>query len=191
MRGGRGREDDGIFKRKMWSTDRSNTHTHTHTHTTTTTPSHKSTSDHSKMSYPPTKTLRLSGSFDFFNVNTRTHTQVGENDLSFKLVKNRAGGWNVDGRGRNAYGNFFLTGELDENGRDIELYKHFPPRNTAASKKGVASPKALLPSPAAAALLEANPPPALPPAKPIEPLRPDEIQMEEGLEPTKEPIDAK
>mmetsp|Transcript_6577 Transcript_6577/g.12657 ORF Transcript_6577/g.12657 Transcript_6577/m.12657 type:complete len:543 (+) Transcript_6577:383-2011(+) len=100
---------------------------------------HTSSQEHSKMAYPPEKTLRLSGHFMFWVQATQTHNKVGENDLSFKLVKNSAGGWNVDGRGRNAYGNFFLTGTLDGNGRDIELYKHFPPRNSQSKAR---SPKA-------------------------------------------------
>ncbi|GMH81390.1 hypothetical protein TL16_g08915 [Triparma laevis f. inornata] len=142
---------------------------------------HKSGTPFSRHVYPPEKQVRLAGWFEFWNLGTQSTTKVGENDISFKLVGNKEGGWNVEGRGRNQYGTFFLTGTLDKDRKSIELYKHFPPR-PVASKKPDRPRNANLSPPKL---------PALPLTEPVIllPCTLEEIELEPNSETCKEPID--
>ena len=89
----------------------------------------------------PSQSRRYSGWFKLVQADGST-VEVKENDVSFKLIKNSAGYWNVDGRGRNAYGMFTLTGTLDK-AHNLELYKHFNAR-VSKPKKGPAAPASSL-----------------------------------------------
>ncbi|CAM9094015.1 unnamed protein product, partial [Scytosiphon promiscuus] len=51
-------------------------------------------------------------------------TKVEEKDLHIAFVRNSAGGWNVDGRGRNVYGSFTITGRLGAD-RQLEVYRAY------------------------------------------------------------------
>lgn len=50
--------------------------------------------------------------------------KVDENDLHLSFARNSAGGWNVDGNGRNIYGMFTITGLLGTN-RKLEVYRAY------------------------------------------------------------------
>lgn len=51
-------------------------------------------------------------------------TKVEEKDLHITFVRNSAGGWNVEGRGRNVYGTFTITGRLGSD-RQLEVYRAY------------------------------------------------------------------
>ncbi|CAN0087360.1 unnamed protein product, partial [Hapterophycus canaliculatus] len=51
-------------------------------------------------------------------------TKVEEKDLHIAFVRNSAGGWNVEGRGRNVYGTFTITGRLGPD-RQLEVYRAY------------------------------------------------------------------
>ncbi|GMH51267.1 hypothetical protein TrST_g10859 [Triparma strigata] len=142
---------------------------------------HKSGTKMERMDFPPVKQVRLAGWFEFWNLTTQSTTKVGENDISFKLLKNNGGGWNVEGRGRNQYGTFFLTGTLEPDGKTIELYKHFPPR-PVASKKPDKPRTAVEAAPPVSAL-------PLPPPVVIDPPTLAEIELSDDLPLYTEPRD--
>lgn len=51
-------------------------------------------------------------------------TKVEENELHLAFAKNSAGGWNVEGSGRNVYGPFSITGRLGAD-RRLEVYRAY------------------------------------------------------------------
>lgn len=51
-------------------------------------------------------------------------TKVEENELHLAFAKNSAGGWNVEGSGRNIYGPFSITGRLGAD-RRLEVYRAY------------------------------------------------------------------
>ena len=87
---------------------------------------HKSGTKFDKFVFPPDKNIKYAGWFKLLQ-GDGSLVEVKENDVSFKLIPNNGGGWNVDGRGRNAYGTFTLSGTVDAE-YNIELYKHFNTR---------------------------------------------------------------
>jgi len=136
---------------------------------------HKSGSSYDKFVFPPDKNIKYSGWFELMQMDGSI-IRIGENDTSFKLLHNADGGWNVEGRGRNNYGSFTLTGTLQKDTHLLELYKHFPPR--VSSKKS-----------SSASSLKVTAPPMPPPPK-FPPLSMDEVTVQEDQEPTKEPVGA-
>jgi len=135
---------------------------------------HKSGSSYEKFIFPPDKNIKYSGWFELMQIGGQV-IRIGENDTSFKLLPNVEGGWNVEGRGRNNYGSFTLTGTLQKDTYLLELYKHFPPRVSSKSKSSSSS----------AHSLKVTAP--LPPPPKFPPLSMDEIVVQEDQEATKEP----
>lgn len=63
-------------------------------------------------------------------------TKVDEDDLEIAFTRNCAGGWNVEGQGRNIYGQFTITGRLGAD-RRLELYRTYPkPKSRPAGRGG-------------------------------------------------------
>lgn len=79
-------------------------------------------------------------------------TKVDEDQLHLAFVNNSAGGWNVQGNGRNVYGSFTITGRLGSD-RRLEVYRAYPRPSTARGHRrasvtshGAATPARKAPS---------------------------------------------
>ncbi|CAM9276971.1 unnamed protein product, partial [Discosporangium mesarthrocarpum] len=71
---------------------------------------------------------------------------VDEKELYLGFVRNSVGGWNVEGRGRNCYGTFSITGRLGAD-RKLEVYRAYqkpptPAATHANTKQAAAAPRA-------------------------------------------------
>lgn len=69
-------------------------------------------------------------------------SKIEEKDLHIAFVKNSGGGWNVEGRGKNVYGTFTITGRLDAD-RRLEVYRTYlklPKHRRASSSASAGTP---------------------------------------------------
>lgn len=81
-------------------------------------------------------------------------TKVDEDELHLAFERNSAGGWNVNGSGRNVYGPFTITGRLGAD-RRLEVFRAYPKpssrghRRASTSSHPAPAPAKAPPTPAA------------------------------------------
>jgi hypothetical protein len=194
-----------LFVKGKWSSDRLNLLVHESDLTQDQVISdflleHKSGTPYNKFVFPPDKNIKYSGWFKLLQTDGSV-VEVKENDVSFKFIKNNNKGWNVDGRGRNSYGTFYLTGTLTDD-YNLEIYKHF---NARVSKVKNNTTKNAGGNPNLgngngngnynahnSSSVHAATPAAMPAPLPVAPVFDEptlsELKLEEGLEATSEPL---
>lgn len=72
-------------------------------------------------------------------------SKIEEKDLNITFVKNSGGGWNVEGRGRNVYGAFTITGRLDADCR-LEVYREYQKVVKSNNRRGSSTAAASTPA---------------------------------------------
>jgi len=89
----------------------------------------------------PSKVFPISGKytgwFDLTN-DDGSRTKISERDVTLKFRKNKAGAYNVEGKGSNLFGRYSISGSLSSD-NVITIFRHFQPRKIKNKSISVAS----------------------------------------------------